>query len=400
MYRYLLILLLLFFWSFEKGNGKDELKPNDQNGDIDSTEVVFTVDTRTNVNRNFYFYIGTYTDAGSKGIYKSIFQSDSGKISKPELVATITNPSFQCISKDRKFLWSVGESGTGSAFGYLIDTISGNLTKTGTFSSLGSGPCFVNFHDESMNVVIANYNSGNVTKIPVTANGTANGKSFTHQHSGTGSNASRQEGPHAHCSKVDPTGKYIYSCDLGADKIYVYTIKGDSLIVYKTITMAAGSGPRHIDFHPQLKSMVVISELTGTVTTFLPDEKGCFSVYLSTISTLPDDFKGANKCADIHFTPDGKHLYASNRGHNSIVIYHIDSSTQEPELVGWQTKDCQNTRNFTIDPTGNYLLAANQDGNNIVVFKINHQTGELVETGIKQTISKPVCITFLNTEVK
>jgi 6-phosphogluconolactonase len=393
MFRYLFILILIFFWSCGKGNVKDDSKPNDI---TDSTAVIDPVDTNKHHIQNYFFYIGTYTDAGSKGIYRSTFQSDSGKISVPELIATISNPSFQCISKDHKFLWSVGESGTGSVFGFLIDMVNGNLQKTATFSSLGSGPCFVNYHDESMNVIAANYNSGNVTKIPVTSTGIANGKAYTHQHTGKSINASRQAGPHAHCSKVDPTGKYIYSCDLGTDKIYVYTVSGDSLALFKTIITAPGAGPRHLDFHPQLKSMAVVCELNSTVITYLPDEKGCFSIYHHTITTLPDDFKGQNTCADIHFTPDGKYLYASNRGHNSIVIYGIDSSTLNPDLIGWQTSNIKTPRNFAIDPTGNYLLVANQDGNNIVVFKIDYLSGELTDTGFRTTLSKPVCITFLN----
>jgi 6-phosphogluconolactonase len=387
----------LFFWSCGKGN---PIVDNDDDDieNTDSTSNTKPVDTITS--HNFFFYIGTYTDAGSKGIYRSTFQSDSGRISKPELVATITNPSFQCISKNHKLLWSVTESGSGSVTGFLIDTITGNLQKTATFSSLGSSPCFVNFHDESLNVITANYSSGNVTKIPVTSIGIANGKAYTHQHTGKSINASRQEGPHAHCSKVDPTGKYIYSCDLGTDKIYVYIISGDSLALYKTLDIEPGSGPRHFDFHPQLKSMVVISEMKGTVTTFLPDENGCFSKYLSTISTMPEGYMGQSGSADIHFTPDGKYLYASNRANNSIAIFQVDPLTLEPIIIGWQNSNIQTPRNFAIDPKGNYLLTANQDGNNIVVFKIDHQTGELIETGFKQTISKPVCITFLNSEIK
>jgi 6-phosphogluconolactonase len=367
--------------------------------DVDSIVFYNPASIKVPINSNYYFYIGTYTDGGSKGIYRSTFQSESGEISAPELVATISNPSFQCISKDHKLLFSVGES-TGSVTGFLIDTVTGTLQKTATFSSLGSAPCFVNYDDKTMNVLTANYSSGNVTKIPVTSTGMANGESETHQHTGKSINASRQEGPHAHCSKVDPTGKYIYSCDLGTDKIYVYTIDGESLTLYKTIDIEPGSGPRHIDFHPQLKSMVVVSELAGTVTTFLPDENGCFSDYLSTISTMPDGYTGQNGCADIHFTPDGKYLYASNRGNNSIVIYQIDQSTLEPIIIGWQKNGIKTPRNFAIDPTGNYLLAANQDGNNIVVFKINHENGGLTDTGYRTTLSKPVCITFLLSGIK
>jgi 6-phosphogluconolactonase len=381
-------LLLLLLWSCSKTNGNNEGKTVDA---VDST----------NVSQRYYFYIGTYTDGGSKGIYKAIFDAYSGTISSPELAATITNASFQCISADRRLLFSVCESwsGAGSVTGYRIDTITGNLSKTEVWGSLGNGPCYVDFEEKTMNVVTSNYNSGNVTNIPVTAEGKTDGIAFSHQHKGKGPNVSRQEGPHAHCSKVDPTGKFVYSCDLGADKIYVYTLTGDSLSLFKTITTVPGSGPRHLDFHPQQKSMAVIFELNGTVTTYLPDADGCFSIENNTISTIPDSFTGQNKCADIHYSTDGKYLFASNRGHNSIACFNIDNASQKATFIGWQTENLITTRNFAVDPTGKYIVAANQDGNSITVYKIDQLTGEIRFTGISRTISKPVCITFLTSSI-
>jgi 6-phosphogluconolactonase len=412
MYNYFFILLLLL-WSCDTTNGNSNTPDPDPvevadttKQPIDTTAIdpgspVDTTATAT-VDYRYFFYIGTYTDGGSKGIYKATFDSDSGTISTPELVAIINNASFQSISKDRRLLFSVNESwsGVGSVTGYLIDTITGNLTKTESFSSLGNGPCYVSFDDNSLNVVTANYSSGNVTKIPVTANGKANGKSYTHQHTGKGPNTGRQDGPHAHCSVVDPTGKYIYSCDLGTDKIYVYTISGDSLALFKTIETAPGAGPRHLDFHPQLKSMAVVNELNANIVIYLPDADGCFSIENNSHSTLPNSFNGQNKCADIHYSNDGNFLYASNRGHNSIVCYSVNSASQKASLVGWQTENLKTTRNFAIDPSGKYLVAANQDGNNITVYEINKQTGELRYTGISRTISRPVCITFLTSAIK
>jgi len=394
-----LFILLFIFWGCDKSHGSPDLPGNDPVEGTDTTTYSSdTIGKKDTTGESFYFYIGTYTDSGSKGIYKATFNTGSGTISIPELAATINNPSFQCISKDKRLLWTVTESGPGSVTGFQIDTLTGNLTKTETFSSLGYSPCYVSFDEKSLNVFTANYNSGNITKIPVTTDGKANGKPYSHQHVGKGPNANRQEGPHAHCIKVDPRGKYIYSCDLGTDKIYVYTVSGDSLTLYKTIAVAAGSGPRHLDFHPQLKSMAVIHELDGTITTYLPDADGCFSIENNTVSTLPDDFSGQKWCADIHYSIDGKFLYGSNRGHNSIACYKIDNSTQQAEIINWQSSNIKTPRNFAIDPTGNYLLSANQDGNTITVFKID-KSGTLSYTGFSMIISKPVCITFLTSKI-
>jgi 6-phosphogluconolactonase len=145
--------------------------------------------------------------------------------------------------------------------------------------------------------------------------------------------------------------------------------------------------------------MAVIFELNGTVTTYLPDADGCFSIENNTISTLPDSFIGQNKCADIHYSPDGKYLFASNRGHNSIASFKIDSASQKAMFISWQTENLITTRNFAVDPTGKYIVAANQDGNSITVYKIDQLTGEIRFTGISRTISKPVCITFLTSSI-
>jgi 6-phosphogluconolactonase len=385
MYKYLFILMFLL-WSCNKSNGNTDNGDNGSNSKTDSTEqITDTINENpgtpsdsippTTGNKSYYIYIGTYTGNGSKGIYRATFDTDSGTISTPELAATITNPSFQCISKDHRLLWSVTETSSGQVTGYLIDTISGNLTKTSTFSSLGDAPCYVSFDGNKLCVVTANYNSGNVTLIPVTADGMANGKAFSDQHTGKGPNSSRQSGPHAHCAKVDPTGKYIYSCDLGTDKIYVYTINNGTLSLFKTIITTPGSGPRHLDFHPQLKSMAVIHELDGTITTYLPDADGCFSVVNNTVSTLPDSYNGQKSCADIHFSSDGRFLYGSNRVHNSIALIRIDEATQQASVVDWQTSNLKTPRNFAIDPSGKYIIAVNQDGNSITVYKIDKDTG-------------------------
>ncbi|MCF8359135.1 MAG: lactonase family protein [Prolixibacteraceae bacterium] len=361
------------------------------------TGVVRSKDQNVNPDSSdYYLFIGTYTFNESKGIYLSKFNPISGTIAEPELIAELSNPSFQCISDDGAMLWSVSESaGKGLVRGYAINHENGQIKPKTTYNSLGNGPCYVDCHDGTGHVVAANYGSGNVALIPVSSDGSTNGEPFSHQHEGSGPNASRQEGPHAHCAIFDPAGKYMYSCDLGADKIYVYTINGDKLEVYKEITTRPGAGPRHLAFHPSGKFMAVVCELNGTVETYLPDESGCFSVFKNEASTLPDSFDGFNKCADIHFTPSGQYLYASNRGHNSIAIFRVDNEPGIIDRVGWQTSGCDFTRNFCIDPEGKFLLAANRNTNNVVVFSIDNETGLLTNTGNSISVSLPVCLTLL-----
>jgi 6-phosphogluconolactonase len=348
------------------------------------------------IDKAYFLYIGTYTDGGSKGIYLSEFDADSGIISPPVLAASINNPSFQCITPNKKQLWSVNESwnGIGQVVGFSIDSLSGKLTKIKAYSSEGNAPCFVSYHQKTRDVLAANYNSGDVVQIPVTEKGEPNGTTHLDKHIGSGPNTSRQQTAHAHCIKIDNKEKYIYSCDLGTDKIYVYTIENNKLNLFKEIKTAAGAGPRHLDFHPENKCMAVINELNGTVVTYTPDVDGCFSIEKVSVSSVAPSFKGESKSADIHFSPNGRFLYASNRGNNSIAIFKMKEDST-PEIVDWQTQNLNVTRNFTIDASGKFLIAANQDGNNISVFSIDQETGLLTFTGTKVNISKPVCVTLL-----
>ncbi len=307
-----------------------------------------------------YLYIGTYTSNDSKGIYKSSFNSFTGKMSQPLLVAQCINPSFQTISNDNKILWTVNESWDkeGTVISYSIDQKTGNLIQIEEMSSEGSGPCFIDYHQQSDNVVVANYGSGNITAIPTDGKGKQAGKQLVHFHTGSGPNAERQQEPHAHCAKVDP-----------------------------------GSGPRHITFNKRIETMSVINELNGTISTFKKDNEGCYSEYLNTVNALPDDFKGENKSADIHYSSDVQFLYASNRGPDNIAIFKTESF--KPEIIEWENNNIKTPRNFTIDPSGKYILVANQDDNSIVVFKIDRKTGKLKFTGNKINVSLPVCLTFL-----
>ncbi|HPR33224.1 MAG TPA: lactonase family protein [Prolixibacteraceae bacterium] len=345
----------------------------------------------------YHLFIGTYTGEGSAGIYRSEFDSQSGSLSEPELAATLQHPSFQCTAGNSSFLWSVSESweGAGQVAGYALDRYTGALNSTDTLSSLGLAPCYVAFHEPSGTLLTANYSSGHVAALPVGPKGKANGPGFVHAHSGNGPVASRQGEAHAHCIVVGPGEHYLYSCDLGADKIYVYTLQNQQLVVDREIKTRPGAGPRHLAFHPGGRFMAVVNELNGTIETYLPDADGCYARFHKVYSTLPETFAGFNKSADIHFTPDGSFLYASNRGHNSIAIYSVHPESYDLEPAGWQTKDCHTTRNFAIDPTGTFLLAANQDANQVVVFRINPQTGQLSDSGHRIGVSRPVCLTLI-----
>jgi 6-phosphogluconolactonase len=346
---------------------------------------------RSNTDKVF-FYIGTFTGNGAEGIYLSQFDTKTGVATPPKFVAKLVNPSFQTVSCCGDYLFSVGEQG---AEGYLssfsIDNETGMLSPVENHPSLGRGPCYVAFPGNGY-LFAANYRTGTVGKFAVSEGIFNHDDASIYQHFGTGPNAQRQEMPHAHCIVFDIDRKYGYACDLGADKVYVYPADG-KLAPIDSLAVTPGAGPRHVAFHPAKKMMAVLNELDATVSVFTTDSKGIFSLPSGVYPLLPDHFNGENKSADIHFSLDGRFLYASNRGHNSIVWFSV-SDDGSLERKGWQKEGCVWVRNFAIDPSGKFLLAANRNDHKIVVFLIDPVDGKLIDTGIDVPVHEPVCITF------
>jgi len=245
--------------------------------------------------------------------------------------------------------------------------------------------------------LVANYGGGNFSALPIGADGTLGARTQTIQHVGSGADKARQEKAHVHSTILSPDEKYLLVCDLGLDKISVEQFNYQA--AQKPLTPAAdsivavdpGAGPRHTCFYPGKPYVYLITELTGAVYAFhyangklAPIQK---------LSSHPAGYTGNIGSADIHITPNGKFLYASNRGDaNSLAIYAVDPSTGKLTLKGFQSTLGKTPRNFMIDPTGHWLLAANQNGKSVVVFKIDQQTGLLTDTGKKIELPAPVCL--------
>jgi 6-phosphogluconolactonase len=215
---------------------------------------------------------------------------------------------------------------------------------------------------------------------------------------GSSINAERQEGPHAHCIVLDAANRFAYACDLGTDKIMIFRFdsRRGKLIPNKTpwVQVKPGAGPRHLTFHPGGKYAYVINELHATVTTFARDRDRGNLKELQTIPTLPADFTGEDTSADIHVSPDGRFLYCSNRGHDSIAAFQIGPRNGKLTFVAHQSSGGKTPRNFAIDPTGAFLLAANQNSDKIVTFRRDAKTGRLSATGHVAEVPSPVCLKF------
>jgi 6-phosphogluconolactonase len=312
------------------------------------------------------FFIGTYTGEGSKGVYRSHLDTITGKLSSPEIAATVENPSYLAVSGDNRTLWTVSETDkTYCLSAFSIDDAM-NLKFINSQSGEGSYSCYISELVPGKWLGSASYGSGLVTFYPLNADGSIGTISTVDKHWGRVTRA--------HSIVPDPNGKYIYSADLGIDKILVYTIHEGHLVPYTEANLPKGLGPRHIDFDASGRWMAVANELASSVIMMRRDMDQAFTAVVSQTSMLPPDFKERSSAADIHFSPDGNFLYASNRGHNSIVVFAFDGATGTLTRLGWATQGINRPRNFAIDPTGKFLLVANQDGNDIVVFKRNKQT--------------------------
>jgi len=340
------------------------------------------------------FYVGTFTSEGAKGIYLCNFDDGSGEISLKETTEGIDNPSFLKISHDKRFLYAVNENTEGYVSSFQIDK-NGKLKFINKQSSHGDGPCQVDVSPDGKFVAVANYGGGSTALYPVGKNGSLQPATSIIINEGSGADKSRQTKPYAHSIKFSPFGNQVFSADLGTDHLNIYYLEGDKLVQkgQKFVKLEPGAGPRHFDFHPDGETIFVISELNSTVTTLKLINQNWEKQQI--ISTLPADFKGTSYCADIHVSADGKYLYGSNRGHNSIAVFEINSETKQLKSLGFIAVEGDWPRNFALSPNGKYLLAANQKSGNITVFKINKETGMPEFTGKKIQIPAPVCIEFL-----
>ncbi|MCX2678584.1 lactonase family protein [Galbibacter sp. EGI 63066] len=356
-----------------------------------SAESMETAETST---PKIDFFVGTYTGGESKGIYKYALHAD-GKLSNEKLMVETENPSFLAFSADKKYLLAVNEikneEGVGTVESYMVgkDT----LKLINRSSSGGAHPCFVAVNEEGF-VLTANYTGGNVGLLQLEDNGSLSDLLDVHQHEGKGTHK-RQDGPHAHSVWLSPTENDVVEVDLGTNQLWFSTIDNKTKKLQpkevKTLSMADGAGPRHMTFHPNRSRGYVFNELNSTITIVTIDDDENYTSE-TTVSTLPDNFTEENTGADIHISSDGKFLYASNRGHNSIAIFKVDENGSL-SIVGYESGRGEGPRNFSLSPNGDFLLVANQYTENIISFKRDVESGLLTYVD-EIKVPTPVCILF------
>lgn len=354
-------------------------------------------------------FVGTYTSkTASKGIYAYRFDAQKGQLTSIGVAAETTDPSFLAVHPDGKYLYAVNEIGnfngevSGAVSSFAIDAKNGSLKFLNQVPTRGAGPCYVSLDKTGAYALVANYDSGSIASFPVRGDGSLGTASGFVQHSGTGPDKTRQEGPHAHWIGTSPDNRFALAIDLGLDEVIVYGFDTTTGVFTPTLggfaKVKPGSGPRHLAFSPNGKFAYVISEMGSIVTAFSYHAKNAEFTTLQTISTLPADYSGPKEGAEIAMHPSGRFLYASNRGHDSIAVFAIDPKKGTLRSLGQVLTGGKTPRHFAIDPTGAYLLAENQESNAVVVFHIDPASGSLTPTGQTIQVPSPVCITFVAAE--
>ncbi len=353
-------------------------------------------------------YVGTYTvplsfvSGSGKGIYTAVFDQDSGEISDVKLAAyDISNPSYLTIAPGRRCLYAVQETVGGrtpAVYAYRMDARGGALQYLNHQPAHGGAPCHLTLDKNEKHVISAHYVTGSVAVHPILPDGRLEPATDIAHHEGKGANPERQESPHAHIARFDPSGRFLFVADLGIDKVIIYRYDGEKGRLYPHeqpfAAVQPGAGPRHLAFHPSGSHAFVINELDSTVSVF--SHRDGRLKHQQTISTLPDaDPHAPYSCAAIRVSANGKYVYGSNRGHDSIAIFAFDAASGKLKAIGHEPTGGKTPRELNLDPSGRWLLAGNQDSDTITTFRINPANGLLKSNGISTPMPNPVCLAFV-----
>jgi|WetSurMetagenome_2_1015567.scaffolds.fasta_scaffold00097_38 6-phosphogluconolactonase len=357
------------------------------------------------VAQNYLVFFGTHSVGPGKGFSVAHFNSETGELTKPQLVEEAPAPAYFIIHPNGKFLYTCNSNDFAKGYtgqtitAYKIDSESGRLQLINQQSSGGADPSFISMDSSGKYLFVANYKGGSIAVIEINPDCSLGKITSNIFHSGRSVDSLRQTQPYAHSVRPDPSNRFTLAADLRVDKLFVYRFDaltgslapGDPPFV----SVTPGSGPRHTAFHPDGKFLYLVNEMASNVITYRWDPSSGRLTELQTSSTLPADYKGKNACAEIEVSHDGKFLYASNRGYESIAVFSVNRRTGKISLVENVPTLGHSPRNFTFDPTGKWLIVTNHLSNNAVVFKVDKRNGHLTPVGEPVTVESPFCVRFL-----
>ncbi len=363
--------------------------------DIDSLFLCYNggkqIKERMIVAEKYIGYAGTYTRQSSKGIYRFVLDVEAGKLTNVEVAAKVGSPTYVAVSEDKQYLYSVSQQDKlGGVAAYRIKD--GELTFINEDLQEGAPPCHLEIHDDAL--VTGNYHKGTVSLYKTNEDGGVQPLAFEVQHEGTGPHQ-RQEKSHVHFTGYTPDKKYFVVADLGIDEVVTYKVVGDKLEKVSTLKVKAGSGPRHLTFHPNGKIAYLLTELSSEVVVLDYDaETGVFTEK-QYIRAIPEDFNETNDASAIHISKDGRFVYTGNRGHNSIAVFSVDEASGELTFIEHTPSGGEWPRDFVLDPSGAFLVASNQHTGNLVLFARDQETGKLTKLDSEVEVPEVVCVKFL-----
>ena len=345
-------------------------------------------------------YAGSSSVRGSKGIYVLEFDLQKGTLKELQTVTEGSSPGFLAFSPNKDFLYSIYGKGTlgdgnGAVMSFKIDAFTGFLKKVNEQSVGGKGPAHISIDPKGRFAYTANYGDASVTVFPINSDGTLAKASDYVKHTGSSTNPQRQKEPHPHSSIPSADGKFLYVSDLGTDKIVIYEVLSGGKLkpaAVPYVQVPAGSGPRHFKIHQNGNFAYSVDELSNTIVGFKVNKKTGALTIIERLSMLPEGYAEVTYASDVHFSPDGKFIYATNRGHESVVIYEVNAKNGKLNMIGHESTGGKHPRNFMISKNGEYALVGNTNTDNVVIFNRDNKTGLLKPNGVQYTIPAVSCL--------
>ncbi|MEO6245795.1 MAG: lactonase family protein [Opitutaceae bacterium] len=345
-------------------------------------------------------FLGGYTAKGpNKGIYAIRLDGETGLLGAPALAAEAVDPAWIILTPDRKFLYAIHPS-TAQASGFAVDPATGKLTPLPAGSTTAANPPSHLAVDATGRVLLAaNYRDGFVAAMAIHPDGTL-GAPNRIQHEGKGPNPTRQEKAHVHSVTLSPDNRFVIVADLGLDKIFSYALDLSAAKLSPAhppyVATASGAGPRHFKFGLDGRHAYAINELANTIAAYDYDAASGALTPRQIVPTLPAGFTAPTTTAEVRVHPNGRFLYGSNRGHDSIAVFSIDPGLGTLTPVEIVETGGKTPRNFALSPDGNWLVCGHQDTATLSVFRVDPTTGRLTRRDQNGTVPSSVCILFYN----
>lgn len=354
---------------------------------------------KSNANRTLLI-VGSYAEAEQSGVYVYELNKELEELQRLDAVSGMKNPTFVGLDEARGVAYAISETMEGGErIGQIvplqIDRKTGKLTELDRINTLKPSTSHIEIDHSGQYAAVSGYHGGNVGLVTLSRAGMAGKLSDEQQHEGQGEDPVRQDRPHPHSAKFSPDNRFLLVADLGLDRVRSYTVDAeqDKLVPVSDAVTPPGSGPRHLAYHPDGRHVYSINEVGNSITTYEYEAETGALTSVNTLSSLPDGYDGGeNTTAEIAVSRDGRYLYGSNRGHDSIVQFAIDPADGTLSLVQHVFTEGGHPRHFALTPDGDYLICANRDSDNLTLFRVDSASGKLTFTGHAATVSKPVCV--------